>query len=394
MRFGRAFARRGKADGFGLTAGVLRNEAEPPDMNPSDAPQPEASRPSRMSVVLQRIGYGATAIAVLLGVFLADAGIAMRLAQSEGMLAALFRRGSVIPAVVLAFCCVGAAEMDAMLRARGARPFSGLAYAMIVTLVLSPWLSAAGWLGQQPAVLEGLYWSVIGVGLSVFGVGCLAIVRGDPVGSTRDIAVTILMILYLGFLPSFALQLRCGRETAGNDGAWLLLITLLVSKSSDIGAYFAGTAFGRRKLIPSISPGKSVEGFVGGIVAAALVGWLLASAPAFASARGGGLVSGSVGEVPAGQSFLLLLHEITFRFSIPPHSSIFTPGTRGLVFGLVISVVSQIGDLLESCFKRDAGFKDSGQIIPHFGGVLDLMDSPILAVPAGWLLLTAVLDAI
>jgi phosphatidate cytidylyltransferase len=377
-----------------MTAVVQGNEAEAPDMNPSDSPQPELSRPSRMGVVMQRIGYGATAIAVLLGVFLADAGIAMRLAQSEGMLAALFRRGSVIPAVVLAFCCVGAAEMVAMLRARGARPFAGFAFAMIVTLVLSPWLSAAGWLGQQPAVLEGLYWPVISIGLSIFGVGCLAILRGDPEGSTRDIAVTVLLILYLGFLPSFALQLRSGRDTAGNDGAWLLLITLLVSKSSDIGAYFAGTAFGRRRLIPSISPGKSVEGFVGGIVAAAFVGWLFASAPAFASTRGAGLVGGPESEIPSGQIFLLFLHEITFRFSIPPHFSIFTPGTRGLFFGMVISIVSQIGDLLESCFKRDAGFKDSGQIIPHFGGVLDLMDSPILAVPAGWLLLTVVLDAI
>jgi phosphatidate cytidylyltransferase len=62
--------------------------------------------------------------------------------------------------------------------------------------------------------------------------------------------------------------------------------------------------------------------------------------------------------------------------------------SSGIVFGLVTSIAAQLGDLLESCFKRDAGFKDSGKVIPRFGGILDLVDSPVLAMPVAWLLLT------
>jgi phosphatidate cytidylyltransferase len=84
-------------------------------------------------------------------------------------------------------------------------------------------------------------------------------------------AATLLMVFYVGFLGSFGLQLRCGRDIPGQEGAWLLLITLLVTKASDIGAYFVGTTMGRHKLIPGISPAKSIEGAVGGLMASALV---------------------------------------------------------------------------------------------------------------------------
>ncbi len=67
-----------------------------------------------------------------------------------------------------------------------------------------------------------------------------------------------------------------------------------------------------------------------------------------------------------------------------------SPLVRAAIFGLVVAVVAQFGDLFESALKRDAGIKDSGQIMPRFGGILDLIDSPVLAFPVAWFLLTAV----
>jgi len=70
------------------------------------------------------------------------------------------------------------------------------------------------------------------------------------------------------------------------------------------------------------------------------------------------------------------------------------PVWRAVFFGISLSVAGQLGDLVESCFKRDAGIKDSGEVIPCFGGILDLIDSPVLAMPVAWFLLTVVWTAV
>lgn len=128
-------------------------------------------------------------------------------------------------------------------------------------------------------------------------------------------------------VPALALLWIRERDAHGLD---LLLWAFIVTWSTDIGAYFAGRRFGRRKLAPSISPGKTVEGLVGGIVAATLLGgaWVLAT----------GL----------GQALLALAP--------------------------VLAVAAQGGDLFESSMKRRAGVKDSGNWLPGHGGVLDRLD--------------------
>ncbi len=330
----------------------------------------------------QRLVYGTLAIFVLLMVVTLDVVVAEWAEALDGALGDLLQRGSILPICILVIMLFAAAELGRLLRAKGARPLMLFAHLMIAALVLTPWLSAAVWLGSGPAQVEGLHWQVVWLAVAVIGTGILLIVRGNPEGTLRDTGATLTLIFYLGFLSSFGVQLRCGRDIPAQDGAWLLLIAVLTTKSSDIAAYFAGSAFGRHKLAPSISPAKTVEGAFGGLLGAALIAALFASASSLASAIGlGG---------PAGT----LVDEITRSFSITRHPSAFSPVWRGVLFGLLLSAVGQIGDLLESCFKRGADTKDSGKIIPRFGGILDLIDSPVMAMPVAWFLLSVVWHAI
>lgn len=118
------------------------------------------------------------------------------------------------------------------------------------------------------------------------------------------------------------------------QGIWLLAFVLLVVFATDTGAYFVGRAFGKRKMAPRISPGKTWEGFVGGIVAALIASWALSN---------------------------LLSLDYTF--------------TRILIMGVSIAVIGVAGDLGESWIKRLSGVKDSGGIIPGHGGIMDRLDA-------------------
>ena len=118
------------------------------------------------------------------------------------------------------------------------------------------------------------------------------------------------------------------------QGIWLLAFVLLVVFATDTGAYFVGRAFGKRKMAPRISPGKTWEGFVGGIAAALIASWALSN---------------------------LLSLDYTF--------------TRILVMGVSIAVIGVAGDLGESWIKRLSGVKDSGGIIPGHGGIMDRLDA-------------------
>ncbi|HVX84987.1 MAG TPA: phosphatidate cytidylyltransferase [Phycisphaerae bacterium] len=159
-------------------------------------------------------------------------------------------------------------------------------------------------------------------------------------GAMANAGATLLAIVYLGVLPGFFLPICM------THSAWMVLAIVAIVKSADIGAYTTGHAIGRHKLIPWLSPGKTVEGFFGGLLFSAIVGAAAA------------LLFPSLG--------LAWYH--------------------GLIGGAILGAVGQIGDLFESLLKRDAGVKDSGTV-PGFGGVLDILDSPLLAAPvAYWLL--------
>ncbi len=146
--------------------------------------------------------------------------------------------------------------------------------------------------------------------------------------------------LYVGWLISYLVTLRLG---AGRN--WVFL-TLFVTFASDTSAYFVGRAIGRHKLAPSISPGKTWEGAVAGVIGAIIV------------------------------SYLFTLHT---PLQIPLNV------LKAVALGLVVSVFGQIGDLAESKLKRGAGVKDSGKTMPGHGGMLDRLDSILFAGVSAYL---------
>ncbi len=175
---------------------------------------------------------------------------------------------------------------------------------------------------------------------SFFLVMLVNIGRGPREYFTR-VALINFGLLYIPFSMTHLLLLRGGVNFSGYDPFILVWLPLLVTWVTDIGAFFVGTKLGKKKLAPSISPKKSVEGALGGGVLGLLV------------ALGLGWV-----------------------FSWP-----FVPV---LVLGLLLTVVGQAGDLAESCLKRNAGIKDSGNSLPGHGGFMDRMDSLIFTIPVAY----------
>jgi len=347
---------------------------------------PSTVRPYSQSpttqVVIQRILYGTLAILVLVLLFALDGAVAQWADRLDGAMGDLLRRGSVVPLMFLVLIHCGAVELSHLLRATGARPHLVFAHLMITVLLLTPWLLAAGWLGSPVTGPAGLDWQAVWLMIAAIGTGILGVARRAPNGTFRDIGATWIMVLHLGFLGSFGLHLRCGADASGQAGVWLLMTAVLVTKASDIGGFFVGSAFGRHKLCPPISPGKSVEGTVGGIAASVLLAVLICIAPSLASAMN------------LGTAISALLEDFSRPFMAADDSNTLPSLWRACSFGVAMSVAGQLGDLVESCFKRDAGSKDSGKIIPRFGGILDLIDSPVLALPVAWFLLTVVWDAV
>lgn len=154
------------------------------------------------------------------------------------------------------------------------------------------------------------------------------------------VGVTLVGIFYVAFLGGFLVATRTGFEDHPNLSTHLLGFFFLVIFGSDAGAYFAGKALGKRKLIPSVSPGKTVEGLIGGIIAAAGFGAL---------------------------STFWFFPELPYQFSIP--------------LAIVMAIVGVLGDLAESAMKRGSGAKDAASVLPGHGGLLDRLDSLLFNAP-------------
>ena len=227
-------------------------------------------------VVVQRTVYGAFAIAALVLLFAADAWIAGRVAEGQTRWEAWFRRGSVVPVTTICVFFLGAVELVRLQRAAGAQPSTWLAYPLVMAFIAAPWAVAAGCFVRT--VGSDSAWAATTLLLTFAAVASVItpVLRRETRGSLRDAGATWLIAGYLGFLGSFALRIHCAATDPANVGGWLLLYVVLVTKASDIGAYFVGSAIGRHRLIPAVSPGKSVEGTFGGLLgsAAAAVGAL------------------------------------------------------------------------------------------------------------------------
>ena len=183
-------------------------------------------------------------------------------------------------------------------------------------------------------------------------------VSGKPLSA---VAVTIFGAFYTGGMLSFGYGIRYHEYASAPNpeasrfmpaGGLLLLLPVLITWASDIGAYAVGRLMGKHKLIPSVSPGKTIEGSIGGLVASMLVAFLWAH--------------------------YVLRPSSHLGFKFPPIGI--------LVFGAILSVAAQIGDLAESLLKREAGVKDSSNLIPGHGGILDRFDSLFFVLPVAYVL--------
>jgi len=178
-------------------------------------------------------------------------------------------------------------------------------------------------------------------------------VDGKPLGAA---ATTVFGALYTGGTLSYLYALRYfGYAVGDTAGALVVIMPVVLTWASDTGAYFTGRVLGGPKLIPSVSPAKTVSGAIGAVVA-------------------------TVGACAAFVHFLLN----------PQAQLAFSP-TGLIIFAVCISVTAQIGDLTESLLKREAGVKDSGTLIPGHGGVLDRLDSLFFVLPVSYALYYALL---
>jgi phosphatidate cytidylyltransferase len=185
-------------------------------------------------------------------------------------------------------------------------------------------------------------WREVALGLFLMASFSYELLRGADL--TR-FAFTLLAFLYLPWSLGYVLLLR---ETPDPGlGLWTLSLPLVASFATDIGAYFAGRFFGRHKLAPEISPGKTLEGSMGGILFSFLA--LLA--------------------------YTALVREV-FPFGL----------LELWLFSLLLSLAAQLGDLAESMLKRFAGVKDSGRFLPGHGGLLDRIDSLLFTFPLTYFL--------
>lgn len=166
--------------------------------------------------------------------------------------------------------------------------------------------------------------------------------------ATRRLGIGTLAMVYIGLPLAIITQIRLLGSNA--FGMWALLSIIVIPKMADAGAYFTGHAIGKHKLVPRLSPGKTIEGLCGG------------------------LVTGVLGAV-------MLWYLIgPWLFGIPVPASF----GAAVVYGILLSVISVFGDLAESLIKRDCQIKDSSHLLPGLGGVLDVIDSILTAAPAAY----------
>ena len=165
-------------------------------------------------------------------------------------------------------------------------------------------------------------------------------------GIINEVTGTVFAVLYTGGLLGFWLMLR--QEVS----AWIIMGAILTVKMADIGAYTVGCTMGRTRLIPWLSPKKTWEGLVGGIIFSTATGAVLAAVTADSTSGG---------------------HSISIA--------------QGVLFGFFAAWTGLFGDLVASAMKRDARIKDSGGILPGLGGMVDTLDSLLLTAPLAWCLL-------
>ena len=256
------------------------------------------------------------------------AAIAVGTGLGAVILASLFVVKTAFVAVVVVAVVVGLWELTSRLRERkGIRaPLIPLAVGGAVMIVSGYlWNSEGAWVAMALTALAVLFWRM----------------AGPPENYLRDVTAGLFTAFYVPFLATFVVMML-----AAHDGPWRVLTFLLLTVVSDTGAYAVGWRFGRHKLAPRISPGKTREGLLGAVASTMIAGALCTR--------------------------YLISHGTWWE---------------GLLLGLAVAASATLGDLGESMIKRDLGIKDMGTLLPGHGGIMDRLDSLLPTAPVVWLLL-------
>src|SRR5262249_13582045 len=236
---------------------------------------------------------------------------------------------------ILALALVACRELLELLGSALSLP-AWLCYASVTALIASNWPAHLA-VGNRDAAWNWVVGTFSVIVLSAFLVE-MATFR-EPGRSVMRIAFTVFIATYLGLLPCFLVQLRWSASESRSTESVALALTIFVPKCCDIGAYFTGRLLGRHHMTPALSPKKTWEGLAGGLILAALAAF-------------------GLNRLGAGLSDL-----------------------AALGFGVTVGGAGVLGDLAESLIKRDCQKKDASQVVPGFGGVLDVVDSIVFAAP-------------
>jgi len=281
--------------------------------------------------ILTRIVFGAIMIAALACVLAVE--------YYEPWPAMMDIRGLLLAAVIVVLCVMALRELKRIASAAGAGLLGVSAHLGTLLVATQPIWHKCIPLNFVLMMTVGDVWCMIG--LIVAGVFLEQMIRHRLDAAVARVAATVLAVAYLGVGTAIVLAIRVDK------GVPALILFLAAVKCSDIGAYFTGSAIGRHKLIAWLSPGKSWEGLFGGLAAAAGVS-------------------------------ILVVWLFGMRMSL----------AWAAIFGCVVGAIGQFADLCESLLKRSASIKDSGALVPEFGGVLDVLDSPLLAAPSAYVMLS------
>jgi phosphatidate cytidylyltransferase len=271
------------------------------------------------------------------------------------VISALFSGNPVLSRAVCIFLLLflalsGLTEFYDLAEKRGLFCFKWCGLFGAVLLMVGTFLNLTGRLGisNSPARVNDFETSFII--LFVLGLCVRQFLSKTNANGISAIATTLFGLMYVPWLLNFFQKIYF---FPGVDGKYFLLYFVLITKFSDMGAYAVGSLIGRHKMIPRISPNKTWEGFAGAILVS--TGASLAFVHFF-------------GAHMFGMNYL-----------------------HATILGITLSITAVIGDLIESLFKREAGAKDSGNLFPGIGGILDLLDSLLFNAPIMYLYLRHIL---
>ena len=257
---------------------------------------------------------------------------------------------------------LGLLEYFRLARFKGIRPASKTTLVLVQLLLIT-----TQWAHGSDAQAVGFATDLVAAVLPLSGAAICGWLLLQPLtGTIADIAASIFALFYLGFLPSYWIRLRdltdpalaprlsawSGHWPHLNSGMVLMLMACFLIVATDIGSYVIGRRYGRRPLSP-ISPGKTVEGALGGVGCAGLLGAVFAE-----------------------------LLGWNWGWAV------------GALLGVVVALFALVGDLTESMMKRDAGVKDSGDLLPGHGGILDRIDSYLFTPAVFFTVVTLLLPLI